>query len=72
MHPQARQTLRELHSLTKIETYLRTARAELASDPCDKGLRAFIAIVESLLRQEKTKLALIRDICLEIPGSGRK
>ena len=56
MHPQARQTLRELRSLTNIETYLKTARAELASDPCDERLRAFIAVVEGLLRKEKVKL----------------
>jgi hypothetical protein len=31
-------------------------RAELASDPCDERLRAFIAVVEGLLREEKGKL----------------
>jgi hypothetical protein len=50
---QPRQTLRELRSLTNIETYPKTARAELASDPCDERQRAFIAVVEALLREEK-------------------
>ena len=56
MRPQARQTLRELRSLTNIETYLKTTGAELASDPCDERLRAFIEAVEELLREEKVKL----------------
>jgi hypothetical protein len=64
MHPQARQTLRELRLLTNIETYLKTARAELASDPRDEKLRAFIAVVESLLTAEKTKLARVRDCAM--------
>jgi hypothetical protein len=49
--------LRELRSLTNIEKYLNSDRAELASDPSDERLRAFIEVVEGLLRQEKTKLA---------------
>jgi hypothetical protein len=56
MHVQARQTLNELRSLSNIEKYLNTARAELASDPCDDRLRAFIAAVEGLLQEEKGKL----------------
>jgi len=56
MNRAARQTLRELRSLRNIETYLRTAKAELASDPFDDTLRAFIEIVEALLRDEKAKL----------------
>ena len=55
MHPQARRTLQELRSLTNIEKYLNAARAELASDPCDERLRAFIEAVEELLREEKAK-----------------
>ena len=50
MHPQARQTLRELRSLTNIEKYLKSANAELASDLRDERLRAFIAVIEGLLR----------------------
>jgi hypothetical protein len=57
MNAVARQTLRELRSLRNIETYLRTAKAELASNPCDDTLRAFIGIVEELLRNECAKLA---------------
>jgi hypothetical protein len=52
----ARQTLRELRSLSNIEMYLRTAKAELASNPCDEKLRAFIEVVEALLRDERAKL----------------
>jgi hypothetical protein len=53
---QARQTLQELRSLSNIEKYLKSARAELASNPCDDRLSAFIVAVESLLLQEKDKL----------------
>jgi hypothetical protein len=56
MPPQARQTLQELRLLTNIETYLKTSRAELASNPCDEKLREFIEAVEELLREEKAKL----------------
>jgi hypothetical protein len=56
MSPEARRTLRELRSLGNIEVYLRTAKAELASDPCDERLRAFIELVEELLRDEKARL----------------
>jgi hypothetical protein len=58
MNPAARQTLKELRSLGNIETYLRTAKAELASDPCDERLRAFIELIEGLLRDERAKLAI--------------
>jgi len=57
MNGVARQTLRELRSLRNIATYLRTAKAELASNPCDDTLRAFIEIVEALLREETAKLS---------------
>ncbi|HZP67318.1 MAG TPA: hypothetical protein VFB32_13540 [Rudaea sp.] len=57
MNAQARQTLRELRSLGNIETYLKTAKAELASNPCDERLRAFIEVVEGLLKEEKQRLA---------------
>jgi hypothetical protein len=56
MNPEARRTLRELRSLGNIEVYLRTAKAELASDPCDERLKAFITVVEQLLREEKARL----------------
>jgi hypothetical protein len=61
MNAEARQTLRELQSLTNIGTYLRTAKAELASNPCDDKLRAFIDVVENLLKEEKAKLKLPSD-----------
>ena len=56
MNAAARQTLRELRSLSNIETYLRTAKAELASNPCDEKLCAFIEVIEVLLRDERAKL----------------
>lgn len=56
MNAAARRTLGELRSLKNIETYLRTAKAELASNPCDDQLRAFIDVIEGLLRDEKAKL----------------
>ena len=58
MNAAARQTLSELRSLSNIEKYLRTARAELASDPCDEKLRAFIEVIEVLLRDERAKLSM--------------
>lgn len=57
MNPAARQTLRELRSLGNIEQYLRTAKAELASDPCDDRLRAFIELIEGLLNEERARIA---------------
>ena len=56
MHPQARQTLRDIHSLQRFENYIQCARAELASDPGNTKLRAFIDMIETLVRQEKAKL----------------
>lgn len=56
MNAAARQTLTELRSLGNIEKYLRTAKAELASNPCDERLCAFIELIEGLLEDEKAKL----------------
>jgi hypothetical protein len=57
MNPAARQTLRELRTLGNLEKYLSAAKAELASDPDDEPLRAFIELIEGLLSDERTKLA---------------
>jgi len=57
MNAEARKTLRELHSLNNIGTYLKAAKAELASDPSDEKLRAFIELVEGLLGEERAKLS---------------
>ncbi len=57
MNAAARQTLTELRSLGNIQRYLQTAKVELASNPCDDKLRAFIEVVEGLLAEEKKKLA---------------
>lgn len=56
MNASARQTLKELRSLGNIEAYLRAAKTELASDPTDDTLRAFVELVEGLLRDERAKL----------------
>jgi hypothetical protein len=55
MHREARQTLREIHSLQRFEDYIRIARAELASDPGNDRLRAFIDMIEALVREEKAR-----------------
>jgi len=56
MNAAARQTLKELRTLGNLEKYLQAAKAELASDPNDQPLRAFIDLVEGLLRDERAKL----------------
>jgi len=56
MNAAARRTLRELRFLGNIEAYLRAAKTELASDPTDSTLRAFIELIETLLRDERAKL----------------
>jgi hypothetical protein len=56
MRHEARQTLREIHTLQRFENYLRNARMELASDPTNDRLRVFIDMIESLVREEKAKL----------------
>ena len=61
MRHEARHTLREIHTLQRFETYLRNARMELASDPTNDRLRAFIDMIESLVREEKVKLTQIGD-----------
>ena len=53
MHREARQTLSQIHSLQRFEDYIRIARAELASDPGNERLRAFIDMIETLVREEK-------------------
>ena len=45
-------TLRKLRSLGNIESYLKTARAELVSDPCDERLRAsYLPVLPRLVRR---------------------
>ena len=56
MRQEARTTLRELRSLQRFDEYIRIARAELASDPNNDRLRAFIEMIEALVREEKAKL----------------
>ena len=55
MHREARQTLREIRSLQRFEDYIRIARAELASDPDNDRLRAFIDMIQTLVSEEKAR-----------------
>jgi hypothetical protein len=59
MHREARQTLREIHSLQRFEDYILIARAELASDPGNDRLRAFIDMIEALVHEEKARLVQV-------------
>ena len=59
MNPAARSILRELRLLGNLEKYLHAASAELASDPSDEPPRAFVELVEGLLRDERAKLQAI-------------
>lgn len=56
MRPQARETLAAIKSLTRLEAWIRCARAELASSPSDELLAEFIRINERLLAEERRKL----------------
>jgi hypothetical protein len=46
----------ELRSISNTERYLRIAKAEQASSPCGERLRAFMELVEGLLREEMERL----------------
>jgi hypothetical protein len=69
MHPQARQTLREIHTLQRFENYVRCARAELASDPSNTKLSAFINMIEMMVREKKAKLTQIGEAAAIKMGS---
>lgn len=56
MRPEARKTLAELRALSRFDDYVKIARAELASDPANVQLRAWIETVDGLVTDEKAKL----------------
>ena len=43
-------------TIQRLESYVRCARAELASNPHDELLREFIRINETLIREERERL----------------
>ena len=56
MRHEARKTLAELRALSRFDDYVKIARAELASDPENKQLRAWIEAVDGFVTDEKAKL----------------
>ncbi|MCQ4165096.1 hypothetical protein [Tahibacter harae] len=56
MQAAARKTLADIRTIQRLETYVRCARAELASNPGDDLLREFIRINETLIREERRRL----------------
>jgi hypothetical protein len=58
MKPEARKTLANLHTLSRCENYLLCARAELASDPGNDRLRAFVVLIDAMVEKEKRQLLL--------------
>lgn len=56
MRPEARQTLAQIRRLTRLEAWIRCARAELASTPEDETLAEFIRVNEQRLAEEREKL----------------
>ncbi len=57
MRPEARRTVSHIHSVVRLEQWIRCARAELASCPHDELLREFIRLNEQLLLEERAKLS---------------
>lgn len=56
MRKEARDTLAAIKSLTRLEAWIRCAKAELASTPQDELLAEFIRVNERLLSEEREKL----------------
>lgn len=56
MRPEARQALAQIRSLTRLEAWIRCAKAELASSPEDELLAEFIRVNERMLNEEREKL----------------
>lgn len=56
MRHEARKTLADLRALSRFDDYMKIARAELASDPDNVQLRAWIEAVDELVTDEKAKL----------------
>jgi ribosomal 50S subunit-associated protein YjgA (DUF615 family) len=56
MRQEARETLNQIRRLSRLESLIRCARAELASIPSDERLAEFIRTNEKLLKTEREKL----------------
>lgn len=56
MRKEARETLAAIKTLTRLEAWIRCAKAELASTPHDDLLAEFIRVNETLLLEERRKL----------------
>ena len=56
MRQEARDTLAAIKTLSRLEAWIRCARAELASSPEDQLLAEFIRVNERLLVAERRKL----------------
>ena len=56
MRHEALQALRVIRSIKRLSDCAAIARAELADDPTNKNLAAFVTMVEKLARDAKTKL----------------
>lgn len=56
MRQEARDTLKAIKTLSRLEAWIRCAKAELASSPQDELLAEFIRVNERLLAVERQKL----------------
>lgn len=56
MRKEARDTLATIKTLTRLEAWIRCAKAELASTPGDELLAEFIRVNEHLVQIERNKL----------------
>ena len=56
MRPEAHKTLAQIRTLTRLEAWIRCAKAELASTPDDELLAEFIRATEQMLDAERDKL----------------
>jgi len=56
MRKEARDTLTTIKTLTRLEAWIRCAKAELASTPGDELLAEFIRVNERLVQIERNKL----------------
>lgn len=56
MRQEARDTLTTIKTLSRLEAWIRCAKAELASSPQDELLAEFIRVNERLVAEETRKL----------------
>ncbi|MEO8672781.1 MAG: hypothetical protein ABI411_15795 [Tahibacter sp.] len=57
MRNEARKTLSQIHTINRLEHYVKCARMELASCPHNELLREFIRINEKLIEEERSKIS---------------